>query len=383
MSTATTISIDYWENFQLTNQDIEFLYNYLLEVEIPLTSSELLTALVDKRIETEKAAFEKSKAGLGLPYLPKSSYTVGDRLVFPALDWSKGKVVSIRQGFNPDIASFKVMDVEFSDGVFRSFGFELSEHILNQTVSNAITEPNLDSQTVLETYGSALIFKLEASLSESKELVQIAGRWFPRALLVDVNIGYLNLAEALLDEQNGGPLPTSSILKSIELPTDTNLKLTEFSLNLALQEDERFDEVGPSGEVLWFLHRLEPKAVLTQPLQLAFGMPEYDFSSTANYLSQLSPNIMDELEPLPSRVDSKFSGEVTLVVIYPHWRSGTLPLADSIARLIPSAYKSPRVLFTFVDGNNGKKFGGWVVRSLNMSMVCPIGIERMKLSQAV
>ncbi len=174
----------------------------------------------------------------------------------------------------------------------------------------------------------------------------------------DVNIGYLNLAEALLDEKNGGPLPTDSILKSIELPTDTNLKLSEFSLNLALQEDERFDEVGPSGEVLWFLHRLEPSAVLNQPSPLKFGSLDYDFDSTVEFLNQLSVNIVDELEPLPDRSQEENDNEVVLSLIYPHWRSGTLPLAINVAKLIPSAYESPRVLFTFVDGNTEKQFRG-------------------------
>ena len=47
----------------------------------------------------------------------------------------------------------------------------------------------------------------------------------------------------------------------MELPANVNPKLVEFSLDLALQEDPRFDEVGPAGEVLWYLHRLEPEEV--------------------------------------------------------------------------------------------------------------------------
>ena len=85
----------YWNEFQTTNQDIEYLYNYLLEVETPQTSQELISALVSKRIETEIARLEKAKAGLGTPYLPKETYAVGDSLVFPALDDLTGKVIQV------------------------------------------------------------------------------------------------------------------------------------------------------------------------------------------------------------------------------------------------------------------------------------------------
>lgn len=363
MGNNMNFSKTYWNEFQTTNQDIEYLYNYLLEVETPQTSQELISALVSKRIETEIARLEKAKAGLGTPYLPKETYAVGDSLVFPALDDLTGKVIQVRDGFNPDHAPFKVIEVQTAANETRLFASGLEDHKLNLPEAAAGANPYLDLQAVLSSFKDALTRNMEAALGGSKELVQIAGRWFPRSLLVDVNIGYLNLAEALLDEKGGGPLPTSSILQSIELPTDTNMKLTEFSLNLALQEDERFDEVGPTGEVLWYLHRLEPEAVLNQPSPLKFGALEYDFEGTADFLAQLSPNIVDELEPLPNRTSGKDDDEVTLALIYPHWRAGTIPLAAEVSKLIPSAYESPRVLFTFVDENSGKKFSGWAVRS--------------------
>ena len=36
-----------------------------------------------------------------------------------------------------------------------------------------------------------------------KDLVRLSGYWFPVDLLVDINSGYLNLAEAALDLANG------------------------------------------------------------------------------------------------------------------------------------------------------------------------------------
>ncbi len=36
-------------------------------------------------------------------------------------------------------------------------------------------------------------------------------------------------------------------------------------MDLALQEDARFDEVGPAGQVLWYLKRLEPEEARETP----------------------------------------------------------------------------------------------------------------------
>ncbi len=138
--------------------------------------------------------------------------------------------------------------------------------------------------------------RLTAALEDNPDLVRIAWRWFPRALLVDVNIGHLNLAEALLDMEGGGPLTTQAILEQIELPTDVNLKLTEFSLNLALQEDGRFDEVGPAGKILWFLRRLEPQGVQNTPPYLHWNPIEYDQDQIREMLSVFEGQVSDELE---------------------------------------------------------------------------------------
>ena len=124
--------------------------------------------------------------------------------------------------------------------------------------------------------GTAIEKKLEEAFAEDDGLVRIAGRWFPHALLVDVNQGHLNLAEAVLDMAGGEPLPTLSLLKDVELPEGVNPKLAEFSLNLALQEDGRFDEVGPAGEVLWCLQRLEPENVREVPRFLRYSPIEHD-----------------------------------------------------------------------------------------------------------
>ena len=192
--------------------------------------------------------------------------------------------------------------------------------------------------------------------------MRIAGRWFARALLVDVNMGYLNMAEALLDMEGGGPLSTQAILRQIELPSDVNLKLTEFSLNFALQEDGRFDEVGPSGEVLWFLRRLEPEDVKNTPLWLRYSPINFDANKIDPIRKMLMDKIADELEEDDTGEIVTAQREVVISLSYPHWRAGTLPLSNQVKGVFPTAIESPRIRFTFVDGDTQRKFSGWVVR---------------------
>ena len=192
-------------------------------------------------------------------------------------------------------------------------------------------------------------------------LVRIAGRWFPRALLVDVNVGHLNLAEAVLDMSGGEPLPTSSLLRDVSLPEGVNPKLSEFSLNLALQEDDRFDEVGPAGEVLWCLRRLEPAEVRDVPLYLRYANLQHDRRLLSAQMVELEAELDDELSEIDTKSDPNLK-EVTISLIYPHLRAGTLPISARVRSMFPTAYESPRVRFTLVDGKTKQRMPGWVVR---------------------
>jgi len=276
------------------------------------------------------------------------------------LDWKHGQVAAVRSGTNPAIGEFNVITVQFEDTTERLFASNLTAHRLNDEPVTA-QEEAFDPDAVLRANGNALDKKLEAALQSDENIVRIAGRWFPRALLIDVNVGHLNLAEAVLDMAGGEPLPTSSLLKDVALPDGINPKLAEFSLNLALQEDGRFDEVGPAGRVLWCLHRLEPEAVREVPMHLRTRLMDYDRSVLDEQMIQLEKQLDDELSDFELD-DVGDSDEITLSLIYPHLREGTLPLSNRIQSLFPTAYESPRVRFTLVDGKTGTKIPGWVVR---------------------
>jgi hypothetical protein len=191
--------------------------------------------------------------------------------------------------------------------------------------------------------------------------VRIATRWFARALLADVNAGHLNLAEAVLDMAGGGPMTSAELMQQLDLSTSANPKLIEFSIDLALQEDNRFDEVGPAGQVVWFLQRLEPADVRQTPLPLRYNEIDYDHNQLNSAMLQLERDLDDELSPFDGKAPAL--NEVQIRLIYPHWRAGTLPLSARVRSLFPTAHETPRIQFTLVDGDSGQKFSAWVVRS--------------------
>ena len=351
---------DYWESFQLQEQDIEFLYNYLLETETPLTNQELLHLLIQERVRSEKAIIDKQRTSGGDVYFPKENYQLNQKVIFPALDWRNGKVVNVRAGNNPEYGEFEVVQVAFENGEKHEYASGFPEHVLNNPPEIEVFDETLDSTFILNTYGEILVKRLEEGLKQNSDFVPIAGRWFPKALLVDMNVGHLNLAEAILDMAGGGPLPTQSLIDQIEISSNVNPKLLEFSLDYALQEDNRFDEVGTAGEVKWFLNRLEPKPVLEPPLWLRYQNVDYSRSVLTPEMLALECSLDDELSPIENKnIDQN---EVEVCLIFPHWRAGTIPLSERTRTLFPTAYESPRIRFTIVDGETQEKFPAWVVR---------------------
>jgi hypothetical protein len=351
----------YWSEFEVQDADLDVIYNLLLERERPLTTREMALALIEHRIrQLEREAQQASEQALAV-YLPSEDFRVGQKLAFPALGNAVGTVVGVREGQNPDLGEFGVIQVEIEgDGNVREFACRLPDHPLNERAQMLAAEEDISVEAILERYGQRIEERLTARLQASEDIVRIAGRWFPKSLLADINEGHLNLAEAVLDVAGGGPLPTSALLEHIELPSHLDPLLAEFSLDYALQEDERFDEVGPAGQVLWFLKRLEPPEVLYTPPRLEYVSVDHDRSVLTEDLLALEEQLDDELSPLPPLKESM--DEVVLALLFPHWRVGALPLSRRLEPLFPTAYEAPRIRFILVDGHSGEKFPGWVVR---------------------
>jgi len=355
-SASLQLPADYWRTLQVTPKDIEFLQTYLFERETPLTPHELASVFIAEHLRylQEEAAKKRANAKI---YLPKDKYAVGDEVIFHSTQ-ARGKVSALRAGVNPELGAFDVLTVEMEDGAQKMFAAGLENHALNEAPAEDPAASGLDPEAVAHEFGADLETKLDSAFTADDTLVRIAGRWFPRALLLDVNAGHLNLAEAVLDMAGGEPLPTESLMKDIEMPAGVNPKLAEFSLNYKLQEDSRFDEVGPAGQVLWCLERLEPEGVRTIPAPLQYVEIEHDRAALNPQMMAIEAQLDDELSP----VKVAPADEVTVSLLYPHWRAGTLPISSRARKLIPTAYESARVRFTLVDAKSGKKIPAWVVR---------------------
>ena len=79
---ALTNSMDtYWNNFEFTGDDLEFLYNYLLEKEEPLTDLDLADALISERLKIQQVQAEKASPS-EKQYMPKETYQVNDKVSF-------------------------------------------------------------------------------------------------------------------------------------------------------------------------------------------------------------------------------------------------------------------------------------------------------------
>lgn len=360
MNAPSILPAKYWQSLEINKRDTDFLLSHLFEHEAPLATKDLISALVAERVRFEQEEILEKRKGSGKIYLPKERYQVGDELAFPALSWEKGKVASVRAGKNPEIENFDVMTLVMEDKSEHLFAMGVDEHVLNEESKVGDGDGQVDLDEVISLFGTALEEKLATALRAGDELVGIARHWFPRALLVDVNIGHLNLAEAILDMAEGEPLEPSILMKDIELPEGDNPSLTEFSLNYALQEDPRFDEVGSTGKVLWCLERLEPEEVRNLPDMLRYTSMDLDRATLSDEMLALESKLDDELSEIS--IDGAAPKSATISLLYPHWRLGTLPISERVRSFFPSAYESSRIRFTLVDGKSGEKMPAWVVK---------------------
>jgi hypothetical protein len=295
------------EAFTPTDLDIVFISNLLLEEGAPMDSERLALAVVRERLQNE--ARRRARLGAGDKiYLPRDRCAVGDLLVFPALEFTRGRVAAVRPGQNAEWGAFDVIRVQFDSGE-REFAANLPHHRLNDIPLEAQVEGgDLTPEQIVEQYGPRIIPALEARLEKQTDIVRVAGCWFPRALMVDISPGELNLAEAVLDVAGGGPLPTSSFLEHANIPANVDPRLAVFSMEYALYQDERFDEVGPAGEMNWFLRRLEPPEVTFPPRRLACS-PLPAAQPLPDALRALEIDLQDEWSSAPDQPadDGRFS----------------------------------------------------------------------------
>lgn len=352
-------------NFTVTDDDLEFLTNLLLEKETPLSTQQLAVALIDNRLAQEKMLLQERFKDTQV-YNPAVGYEIGQKVIFPHLNFASAKVTGVRPGLNPEYGDFKVIAVQFDDaalGKKREFASELATaHLLNQVAedeSEFFLAGQLSSDEIFKSNGDDIVAKLETRLKASNDLVYMARRWFPKDLILEVNEGHLNLAEAVLDIAEGGPLKTEEILEQIGKISSSPMSLQVFSMNYALNQDSRFDEVGPAGEVLWYLSNLKPAEVQRIPPALHYTPIDYDRALLTPEMLDLEQEIDDELSPISRPANPAHEGTIT--IHYPHRRVGTLPLNSRIQHIFPTALRTSHIWITLIDGQDGEEFTGWVV----------------------
>jgi len=302
-------------------------------------------------------------AARSLPaYQPKETYAVGQRLVFTSLDNREGVVKKIRAGENPRVGEFQVMAVQI-DGEAKPREFAMTytaAHLLNEERAPAIEA--IDPADAVAKYGDLVRENLLKQLRHNKEFVHLDDGWFLRGLLPELHAGYLNLAEAAIEQANDALRP-SELLKILEIP-EPRKSAAMFALSLALAGDARFEDVGPANDARWFLTRLEPAEARERPRCLE-AAPARSIALPAE-LETIASELFDEAD-LNGDVEKPLAAsrdEILLILTYPHRRAGTLPLTLPVRALLPS-FTHPRLRFHFVDGTTREKFAGYAVKEGN------------------
>lgn len=363
----TLLPAQHWAySFSISADDIEDITNLLLEKETPLSSVDLASDIIRKREDEARERFTKHYNGTKI-YRPSDSYQVGDRLTFAKLDYATARVVSVRDGRATDLSPIKVAAVEFDDlhnqhdSSLREFVTAYPfEHPLNDDSLNlhpSQIEANYTFADILHEPGINIVDQVNDALERNPDLVRLAGTWFVRELLLDVDVGHLHLAEAVLDINDGGPMETAQILDQIGGLGDAPLPLQVFSLNYRMNQDDRFDEVGPAGKVLWHLTRLLPRLVREVPAILEYKPVEFDRGLLTREMLQLEYDLDDEHSPVSSPRPEE---EVSLTLVYPHRRVGTLPINSETKYVFPAA-KTPRIAVTIIDALDRREYPCWVV----------------------
>jgi hypothetical protein len=359
----TQTSVYWQEQFTVDANDIEHLYNLLLERNEPQLVESLALALVQRHCQMEEMAI-RAELQRGILYQPKQGYRTGDQLVFPRFDYATGDVVDTRPGYNPQYGNFTVLRIRFEgNGGVRDFVADFPHpHPLNLEEGQSLAEAEglASPQELFDLYKNPILAEVAAALEEHEDFINFRGRWFLKGLLVPIHDGHLNIAEAAIDIANK-PLPVDVILKNLDLPAGIPRDTQIISLNSALHADQRFDNVGPKGQVLWYLQHMEPPEVAEAPMQLKAVKLSYDLDRFDNELRRLVAEVDDEATD-PSLIRPPISDAETVVVTlnYPHWRAGTLPITPKTEAFFPEADEHhARIIVT--DKRSGEEIPGWVV----------------------
>jgi hypothetical protein len=359
-----TQTATYWqEELTLSRQDLAHLYGLILDRASPMDTAMLAEALIARHCRQEEEAIE-AELGRGRVYQPREAYEVGEAILFPTMEFALGKVVGTRPGRNPNYGNFVVIQVQMEgDDEIREFASQLQgEHRLNRdggTDAFVLAGDMLPPAELYQRHGDSVEKTLVEALTDHEDFIRFRDEWFLRDLLAPIDLGFRNIAEALI-EIRGMPLTPGDIAAELDLPAEVPAQTQVFSVNHELEQDQRFDNVGDSGRDIWYLRRLSPELVSHPPARLQLEQVPYNREEIAQELLLIEREIDDEGSGEEVMGPSRPLYRTSLSLIYPHWRHGTLPLTVRTRGLFPESanHHSPVVL---IDGQSGDRMQGWVV----------------------
>jgi len=351
---------DFWSALGSNNADVEKVYGFVLERGMPVSSRDLAEYLITWHVAEEARRLAEIAARSAPIYQPKGIFSVGQHLIFTAFDHREGVVTQVRAGDNARLGAFQVLTAELEgETPPREFAMAYTaNHPLNAERA-PLAELAIRPEDAIARYGETVRARLVQRLGTDKEFVRLDDGWFLRGLIPEIHSGYLNLAEAAIEQANDS-IRTVDLLKILEIPETAKKTAAAFALNLALANDPRFDEVGPSGDPRWFLTHLEPETARERPSILE-AIPARKLHLPAE-LETIAVELFDEAD-LNGDADVPAAtprDEITLILTYPHRKAGTLPLTPLVRALLP-AFKRPHLRFNFSDVATQEKFAGYAV----------------------
>ena len=359
-----TQTAEYWlKEFAIHEEDVEYLYEWLVEESEPRIIDELSLKVIERRCDREEEAILK-QGDRGVIYQPQDEYEVGQRIVLPAFEYVAAEVLAVREGNNPRYGPFHVIQVQLeNESTPREFAAGLMvDHVLKG--SAALLEDSgdrLSPEQLYELHGPNVRERLHDALLQSEDFVHFGGRWYLRGLIPEVTPFHLNIAEALIDER-AQPLTISQLLEEVGLPPESKVSVQTYALSHALSQDPRFTEVSVSDKSAWYLSNLIPAGVRQKPARLvpayrAHG-GEWLNRELRDFVVELGDEA-DELKEMPETIPGS-TDSVRIFLNYPHRREGTLPLTARALGLLPEK-PDERFMVTFLDQRNKEEIPGWMV----------------------
>lgn len=350
---------DFWrDEYKVSEEDLDLVTGLVLDEGTPQPLSVLTSAIILQRFRREQEEVSR-QAEQGTVYRPVDEHKVGDELVFSALDFAVGKVVDVREGDNPRYEPFNVICVDLGEAE-REFASDFDHaHPLNRPVEELVsrTDEEMDEADLLRLFEHYVARELEPALEEDEDFIRFGDSWFLSALLPEIHIGHLNLAEAIIYEA-GEPVRAEKMVEDLELE-EGSIDAQLFALNRTLGEDERFDDVSMDDTPAWYLRALEPEAIYERPQVHEVGYRAEGGEYMGLTMLDMVEEIGDELDDVETMILEEVS-DVHFEIVFPHLQAGTMPAARQFMRHLPSE-TGHHFPVTFVDQDTEESVQVWVV----------------------